>query len=205
MTECDVSGRWLACSAEEPQCTIHMLCEHRTLTVCTVCAQAPITLLACLVTDNWLVTVTPSIFKEETREIPVIWLVSRTWNFHKLWMKTMSTVSLRLSVRLLSPDQYRMLSDSTVLESTLLAGVIGIFASLLGVMDLRSAALTTYDASSIAEPRIILAVMCWNLASISSTVQMSIEVLTCRQNFQQFPATHYHQYSSTCILCDCKN
>jgi len=128
-----------------------------------VCAHLPITEETCSLTDRWLLTVTPSILMEETR-----WMLSNgfgncTWRRRVLSTNTISTDFLRLSFRLLVLAQVWIMSNSSVRESMLLAGITRQVSSaylqnlLPEVKGIRSPALTTYETGPIAEPWIMLA------------------------------------------------
>jgi len=88
-----------------------------------VCAHLPITEETCSLTDRWLLTVTPSILIEETRGMLSNGFGNCTWQRRVLSTNTVSTDFLRLSFRLLVLAQVRILSNSSVRESMLLAGI----------------------------------------------------------------------------------
>jgi len=112
-------------------------------------AHQLMTVETCSLTDIWLLIVTPSTLREDTRDIVANGLGGWTWRLRLLSTKTISTVLVRLSVKLLAHAHVLMLFISAILVLTLFAGIMRYVSSaylqnsLPGVIGKRSAALTT--------------------------------------------------------------
>jgi len=106
------------------------------------------------------VIVTPTILRVVTRSTSAIGSVDKIRCLFLLSLNTISGVFFRFSARLLIHTSVAWISDMR--ESTLHAGTIkyvsaaNLHIALPGVATFKSAAVTTYDAGSMAEPCMML-------------------------------------------------